>query len=67
MNNLGSVHILRHHFEGGVGGRSRRMMTLLNFLMGNYSNIDDEGGKGGQKGHFRDDVICQRSLSICLE
>ena len=38
------------------------MMTLVIFLMGVNSNIDDEGGGGGQKGHFRDDVICERSL-----
>ena len=38
------------------------MLTLVIFLMGNNSNIDDEGG-GGQKGHFCDDVICERSLS----
>ena len=37
------------------------MMTLFNFGIGNNSNIDDEGG-GGQKGHFRDDVIRERSL-----
>ena len=35
------------------------MMTLVAFLMGNNSNIDDEGG--GQKSHFREDVICERS------
>ena len=43
------------------------MMTLVNFLMGNNSNIDDEGGEGGQKGHFRDEVICERSLSSRAE
>ena len=35
-------------------------MTLVIFLMGNNLDIDDEGG--GQKGHFCDDVICERSL-----
>ena len=42
------------------------MMTLVIFLMENNSNIYDEGG-GGQKGHFRDDVICERSLSSRAE
>ena len=31
------------------------------YLMGNNSNIDDEWGRGGSKGHFREDVICERS------
>ena len=38
-------------------------MRTVNFLMGNNSNIDDEGGRGGQKGHFRVDVTCERSLT----
>ena len=37
-------------------------MTFVIFLLRNNSNIDDEGGGvGGQKGHFREDVICERS------
>ena len=52
-----SSHITSSFREGGGG---RRMMTLVIFLMGNNSNIDDEG-RGGQKGHFREDVICERS------
>ena len=45
-------------------GGNRRMMTLAIFLMGNNSNIEDEGGVGGKKGHCRDDVICERSLTF---
>ena len=51
--------------RGGGGGR--RMMTLVIFLMGNNSNIDDEGGGRVQKSHFRDDVICERSLTASNE
>ena len=38
------------------------MMTLVIFLMENNSNIDDEAGERGQKGHFCNDVICEHSL-----
>ena len=31
-------------------GEGRRMMTFVNFLMGNNSNIDEEGGKGSKIG-----------------
>ena len=33
------------------------MMTLVIFSIGNNSNIDDEGGGEGSKGHFFVDVI----------